>query len=201
MKRYTEEDTGILSEILRNDGTISVPTDTVYGVCARMSEKAEARLREVKNRPKTKSFPLMCSNLAQIREIAETDERAERIIKAFMPGPVTVILKKRENVPAYVNGGMSTLAIRMATSPVLKELIELTGTPVFMTSANQSGEKTCTNLDEIEQACPLLDGMLEGSTQFGEASTIIDCSSSDIRILRPGPVTLEDIKNVLGEEN
>ena len=197
MKRYSAEQTAELAEILRNDGTISVPTDTVYGVCARISEKGQENLRDVKNRPLTKAFPIMCADREQMESIVYVDERAGRLVDKLMPGPVTLILKKREEVPDYVNGGLETIAVRMATSDVLRELILKVGEPLFMTSANQSGEKTCTSLDEIEQACPLLSGMMEGATEFGEASTIIDCTQPEIRILRQGPVTMEDIERIL----
>lgn len=198
MKRYTQKQTAELSEILKKDGVISVPTDTVYGVCARISSvQAQENLREVKHRPLTKAFPVMCADEEQIRSIAEVDARAEKLIRAFMPGPVTFILKKKEEVPSYVNGGMDTLAIRMATSPALEELIRMTGCPVFMTSANQSGEPVCTSLDEIEQSCPTLDGMMEGDVTFGEASSIIDCTKEVPVILRQGPVTDEMISEVL----
>ena len=130
------------------------------------SEKAQENLRDVKHRPLTKAFPVMCADENQIKEIAYVDDRAEKLIRAFMPGPVTFILKKKEEVPAYVNGGMETLAIRMATSDALRELIKAAGAPVFMTSANQSGEPVCTSLDEIEKSCPTLDGMLINEAKF-----------------------------------
>lgn len=200
MKRFHDTETDKLAAILRNDGVISVPTDTVYGVCARMnSEKAQENLREVKNRPLTKAFPIMCCDEDQIRTIAEVDERSEKLICAFMPGPVTLILPEKKDIPAYVNGGMTTLAIRMATSDALTELIRKTGSPIFMTSANQSGQPVCKNLDEIEKNCPLLDGMMEGNVSFGEASTIIDCTKDDIVILRQGPVTMDDIRKALNQ--
>ena len=198
MKRYSQSEIAAMAEILKNDGVLSVPTDTVYGVCARMdSEKAQENLRDVKHRPLTKAFPVMCADEDQIKEIAYVDDRAERLIRAFMPGPVTFILKKKEEVPAYVNGGMETLAIRMATSDALRELIKAAGAPVFMTSANQSGEPVCTSLDEIEKSCPTLDGMMEGNVSFGEASTIIDCTGNELKILRQGPVMMEQIEKVL----
>jgi L-threonylcarbamoyladenylate synthase len=198
IRRYSASEVNELAEILKQDGTISVPTDTVFGVCARMdSLQAQENLRDLKHRPATKAFPIMCSGLAQIKTIAEVDARAEKLIQALMPGPVTLILPKKPEVPEYVNGGMATLAIRMATSPAVKELIEETGCPIFMTSANQSGEPTCTSLDEIEQSCPGLGGMLEGSVTFGEASTIIDCTGTELKILRPGPVNMEEIQKVL----
>jgi len=198
MKRYKQNEIAAMAEILKKDGVISVPTDTVYGVCARMdSQQAQENLRDVKHRPAMKAFPVMCSDEAQITEIAEVDARAEKLIHAFLPGPVTLILKKKEGVPDYVNGGMGTLAIRMATSDALRQLIQASGTPVFMTSANQSGEPVCTSLDEIEVSCPTLDGMMEGNVSFGEASTIIDCTSEEVKILRQGPVTMEQIQKAL----
>lgn len=196
--RFQSNEINKLVEILKENKVISVPTDTVYGVCARMdNEEAEDALREVKNRPLTKAFPLMCKDEVQIKEIAYVSEKAEKIIKAFMPGPITIILKKKESVPAYVNSGMETLAIRMATTKEIKEIIEELGSPLFMTSANQSGEKTCTTLDEIETSCPLISGMLVGDTKFGEASTIVDVSNDEVKILRQGPISLEDINTVL----
>lgn len=201
MKRFTENQIEEMAEILRNNGVLSVPTDTVYGVCARMDTmEAQENLRNVKNRPAAKAFPIMCADEDQIASICHITQMDHLLIEAFMPGPVTLILKKKEHVSSWVNGGMDTLAIRMATSDALKRLIQTLGVPVFMTSANQSGEPVCTCLDEIEKSCPLLDGMMEGDVSFGEASTIIDCTSGEVRILRQGPVTMEEIQRVLDQK-
>lgn len=194
MKRYKQNEIDELAEILKRDGVISVPTDTVYGVCARMNSiKAHDNLVIAKNRPSTKPFPVMCADEEQIKSIALVDENAEKLIRAFMPGPVTLILKKKPEIPAYVNNGGATIAIRMATSKVLEDLIRKTGSPIFMSSANQSGESTCTSLDEIEKSFPNLDGMMEGDVSFNEGSTIIDCTLKEIQILRLGPVSMEQI--------
>ena len=198
MKRYKQTEIDELAKILKNDGVISVPTDTVYGVCASInSKKAYYKMRGIKNRPSTKPFPIMCADEEQIERIAIVDERAKKLIQAFMPGPITLVLKKKVNMLSYISNDKDTIAIRMATSKAIKELIIKTGSPIFMSSANQSGEKTCTSLDEIEKACPLLDGMLEGSVTFGKGSTILDCSSGDIKILRQGPILREQIDKVL----
>lgn len=201
MKRYKQSEIDELAEILKRDGVISVPTDTVYGVCARMnSVKAHDKLVIVKKRPETKLFPVMCADEEQIKSIAIVDEKAEKLIRAFMPGPITLILKKNPQIPDYVSNGGTTIAVRMATSKALEELIRKINSPIFMSSANQSGEPTCTNLDEIEKACPLLDGIMEGSVSFGRASTIIDCTSEEIKILRSGPISMEQIKEVIKNE-
>lgn len=195
IKRYKKDEIDELANILKNDGIISVPTDTVYGICARInSKKAHGRLMEIKNRPNEKSFPIMCMNEKQIKNIAVVDQRAEKLIRAFMPGPITLILKKNSNIPDYVSNGKDTIAVRMATSKVIENLIKKTGSPIFMTSANQSGKPVCNNLDEIERECPNLDGMLEGTVIFGEGSTIIDCTQEELQILRLGPISMEQIK-------
>lgn len=202
MKRYKQNETDALAEILKRDGVISVPTDTVYGVCARMnSVKAYNNLKITKNRPSTKLFPVMCADETQIKSIALVDERAEKLIRAFMPGPITLILKKKPEIPKYVNNGGATIAVRMATSKALEDLIRKTESPIFMSSANQSGEPPCASLDEIEKSCPTLDGMMEGKVSFGKGSTIIDCTLEKIQILRLGPVSMEQIIEVLERIN
>lgn len=198
MKRWKQSETDAMAEVLRRDGVISVVTDTVYGVCARAdSPQAEERLRIVKNRPQTKSFPLMCADLQQLKTVAKTDERSEKVIRALMPGPLTVILPKRDEIPSYVSGGKDTVALRLACSQALYCLIRKTGCPIFLTSANQSGQPECRTLDEIEANCPLLDGMMEGEPSFGQASTIVDLTKEEPVILREGPVSMESIMEVL----
>ena len=152
MKRYTKMQIDELAEILKNDGVISVPTDTVYGVCACMnSKKAYENLVVTKNRPESKLFPIMCADLEQIKSVAIVDDIAEKLINAFMPGPITIILKSNPELPKYVNNNGKTIAIRMATSKALEELIKKVGSPIFMTSANISGEPSCQTIEEVEK--------------------------------------------------
>ena len=198
IKRYKQDEIDKLVQILKNNGVISVPTDTVFGICARInSQIAHDKLIEVKKRPFNKAFPVMCANEEQIKSIAIVNERAEQLIKAFMPGPITLVLKKNKDLPEYVTSGKDTIAIRMATSETIKKLILELESPIFMTSANQSGEPTCTSLDEIEKMCPKLDGMMEGNVIFSKGSTIIDCSVDEIKILREGPITIEQINEIV----
>lgn len=194
MQRFKSDQIEELVKILKNDGVISVPTDTVYGVCAQIQTKqAQEKLREVKQRPKTKAFPIMCKDIQQASEYCLIDERAKKIMEAFMPGPLTVILKVKEDIEDYIHNGNPTLAVRLATSKTLEQLLDQLGCPIFLTSANQSGAPTCTTLEEIAENCPLLDGMLEGEVSFGQASTIVDLTKEEIQILRQGPITLEQI--------
>ncbi len=198
IKRYKINEIEKIAQILKNDGVISVPTDTIFGICARInSQIAYNKLLEVKRRPLNKAFPVMCANKEQIKNIAIVDEIAEKIIKVFMPGPITLVLKKNSTLPEYVTNGKDTIAVRMATSKALEKLITEIGSPIFMTSANQSGEPECTNLGEIEKSCPLLDGMMEGEVYYSMGSTIVDCTSKKIEILREGPISFEQIKKII----
>lgn len=198
IKRYKLNEIEKMAQILKNDGVISVPTDTVFGVCGRIESKiAYNKLIKLKNRPLEKSFPVMCANVNQIKNIAVVNERTEKIIKEFMPGPITLVLKKNNNLPDYVTNGKDTIAVRMATSKAIEELILKAESPIFMTSANKSGEPECTTLEEIEATCLLLDGMMEGEVFYSQGSTIIDCTSEEIKILREGPVSLEKVKNII----
>lgn len=204
MKRYKKNEIDQLATILKNDGVISVPTDTVFGICAKInSKKAYEKLVSIKNRPSTKSFPIMCRDEEQIKSIAIIDERVEKLIHAFMPGPVTLVLNKKPDVFSYINNRgeniTDELAVRMAPTKILEELIMKVESPLFLTSANKSGEPACKSLDEIEKICPSLDGMMEGETSLGRASTIIDCTKDNIIIQRSGPISIEQIEEVLND--
>ena len=202
MKRYSQDDIDTVIKILKDDGVISVPTDTVYGICARVNSlKAFHKLVEIKNRPDNKNFPIMCSDLEQIKSISIVDKKVKKLINAFMPGPITLVLRKKNDTFLTINNGgereTNEIAVRMATSSFLKEVIIGVGCPLFMTSANKSGMEVCKNLDDIEKMCPTLDGMVEGDVSFGEASTIVDCTGYNIVIQRSGPISEEQVMEAL----
>ena len=202
MKRYSQDDIDTVIKILKDDGVVSVPTDTVYGICARVNSlKAFHKLVEIKNRPDNKNFPIMCSDLEQIKSISIVDKKVKKLINAFMPGPITLVLRKKNDTFLTINNGgereTNEIAVRMATSTFLKEVIIGVGCPLFMTSANKSGMDVCKSLDDIEKMCPTLDGMVEGDVSFGEASTIVDCTDDNIVIQRPGPIAEEQVMEAL----
>ena len=202
MKKYRQSDIETIIKVLKDDGVISVPTDTVYGICARVnSPKAFNKLVEIKNRPANKNFPIMCSDIEQIKSIGIVDKRVEKLINTFMPGPITLVLRKKNDTFLAINNGgkreTNEIAVRMATSSFLKEVIIGVGCPLFMTSANKSGMDVCKSLDDIKKMCPTLDGMVEGDVSFGEASTIVDCTGCNIIIQRSGPISEEQVMEAL----
>lgn len=166
MKRYKENEIDQLASILKKDGVISVPTDTVYGLCVRInSSKAYDKLVAIKNRPSNRNFPVMCANKEQIKKIAIVGEREEKLIDKFMPGPITLVLNKKLEAFSTINNAgtrtTSELAVRLAPTKILKDLITKVESPIFMTSANLSGEKECSSLLKIEETFPTLDGIME----------------------------------------
>ena len=199
-KIYNENEIDELVYILKNDGVISVPTDTVYGLCGKIdSKKAYEKLLEIKERPINKAFPIMCADEKQVRKIGIVDKNVEKLISEFMPGPITLILERNENLDDYITNGKDTIAVRIATTKALVELIRKVGTPLFMTSANKSGEPGCKNIAEIEKLSPLLDGILYGKYSFGKASTIVDCRFGEIKIIRKGPISEKEIRDILSK--
>ena len=202
MRRYSQNEINEVAEVLNRDGVISIPTDTVYGVCARInSQKAFENLVNAKHRPANKSFPVLCLNEEQIKSIAIVNSNAEKLIHAFMPGPITIVLKKKKEAFEYINNaGKRTsdeLAVRILPLKFIKELIQKVGSPLFLSSANLSGQEVCKTLDEIEVVFPNIDGIVEGDVSFGQASTIVDCTSDEIVIQREGPISKERIMEVL----
>lgn len=191
MKVFQTSDIEEIVETLNDEKIIAVPTDTVYGLCGIIkSDKTEEKIRDIKHRPKEKSFPIMCANLAQIKELCKVDDITLRIIEEFMPGPLTIVLEKIDS--------SDTLAIRYATSKTLEEVILKTG-PLYMTSANLSGEKPCATIKEIEETCVGIDGILEGTPEFNQASTVLNCVNG-YNVLREGPISQEEINKVIKKE-
>ena len=200
VKIYNENEIDELVYILKNDGVISVPTDTVYGLCGKIdSKKAYEKLLDIKERPINKALPIMCADEKQVRKIGIVDKNVEKLISEFMPGPITLILERNENLDDYITNGKNTIAVRIATTKALVEIIRKVGTPIFMTSANKSGEPECKNIAEIEKLSPLLDGILYGKYSFGKASTIADCRFGEIKIIRKGPISEKEIRDILSK--
>ena len=198
IRKYREDEIEKLTDILLNDVVIAVPTDTVYGLCAKInSKKAYKKLIEIKKRPLNKLFPIMCADEMQLRSIAKINNNANKIINALMPGPITLVLEKKCDFLLEDINKSNTIAVRLATSSLLEELIRNVKEPVFMTSANISGEPVCESIEEIERKCQLIDGIVESDIPNGTASTIIDCTSKEIKIIREGPITIDQIKEVI----
>lgn len=191
------------AELLKNGKRVIFPTETVYGLGANaLDPDAVKSIFEAKGRPSDNPLIVHIAELSQLDSIAEeVPEKAKILIDAFWPGPLTVILKRKNNIPDVVTAGLDTVGIRMPENPVARELIYLSGVPVAAPSANISGRPSPTDAKYvIEDMMGRVEGIIDGGDcQVGVESTVIDMTGEIPTILRPGGVTCEEITELLGE--
>lgn len=192
-------------EILRQGGLVAFPTETVYGLGANgLDGEACARIYAAKGRPSDNPLILHVANRSMVDQVAaKVPPLAEKLLAAFCPGPITLILKRRAIVPDRITGGLDTVGIRMPENDVARAMIKEAGVPIAAPSANISGRPSPTTAEtvarDMDGRIPLiLDG---GASHFGVESTIVDCTGSKAVILRPGAVTREMLAELLGEDS
>lgn len=186
----------IAADLLKNGEVVAFPTDTVYGVaCVYDNPNAIEKMKRAKGRPESKPFPLMVSNKKHIIDIAEVDNRTERIIDAWMPGALTIILRKKDTLPDFATNNEPTVAIRMADDELVSSIIEKVGKPLLVTSANISGEPSTSRYKEVyESLNGRISALIARDSLGARASTIIDLTKDEIKVLREGPITLDRIE-------
>lgn len=175
---------------------IIFPTDTVYGIgCPIFDIKNIHKIYDVKHRSLEKPLACLCYNLTQIEDIAEVNERVEKIITAFMPGALTLILKAKPIVTAKI--GYKTIGVRIPDSKLALELLKENG-PMLTTSVNESGETPLSNYEEIVQAYGnLVDYIYPATQKFSNiSSTVIDCTEDSLRLIREGTISLKQINEI-----
>ena len=187
-----------VASIIREGGIVIFPTETVYGIGVNgLNETAIKKLYEVKQRPINKPISLLVNSIEMIEEIAKDITEIEYdLIKRFFPGPLTIVLKKREIVLDIVTAGFNTVGIRMPENEIALKLIEYAGVPIATPSANISGRPSGTNLKEImkdfnNKVDYFIDG---GISKIGVASTIVQVVNDNPYILRKGKISEEQIK-------
>ena len=190
---------------LKKGELIIYPTDTVYGVGGVLKEDTLKKIYEAKTRSFSSPLIALVNSLDKVDEIAiisdEHREKINKLIERFWPGGLTIILKKRENVPAIMVSNGETVGVRMPNHKLALDIIESAGGILATTSANISGEATPSSFVEIspifkERVDIVIDG---GRCPIGTASTIIDMSKSKISILREGSISKEEIENIIGK--
>lgn len=198
MRTYSKEEINAVADALQNHKIIALPTDTVYGVGVMYGDlKDLQRLKNAKHRPETKPIPMMVSSIEHMEQVAVVDERVKKIAEHFLPGALTLVLRVKEEVPAEYTNGLETIAVRIPDEPFILRVIDELNTPLLVTSANQSGAKTALTSDDVLEQLPDIDGLVLGKCRALQASTIVDCTQEKLKILRPGPITLEQLEACL----
>ena len=182
------------ASILRNGGLVVFPTETVYGLGGNGTDDSAAKkIYAAKGRPSDNPLIIHIAAPEDAARYAHVSPMYERLAKAFMPGPLTVILPKKETVPASVTGGLDSVAVRCPSHPVAHRLIELAGIPVAAPSANLSGKPSPTSALHVAQD---LDGRVDmildgGDCEIGLESTIVKIDGDGLVLLRPGAITYD----------
>ena len=194
---------GQAAEILRCGGLLAIPTETVYGLGADgLNEDAVRHIFEAKGRPQDNPLILHIPDAGWLtRYCKNVPETAYRLAERFWPGPLTMILPKADCVPLVTTGGLDTVGMRCPDHTVTRAIIAAAGVPVAAPSANTSGRPSCTSAAHVrEDMDGRIDGVVDGGAcRVGVESTIIDLTCTPPRLLRPGGLPLEDLREVLGE--
>lgn len=190
------------ANMLASGETVAFPTETVYGLGANaLDEKAVKKIYEAKGRPSDNPLIVHIAELTQLEDIVETvPEKARRLMKAFWPGPISIIMRRKNTIPDCVTAGLDTVAIRMPENAEAFVLLRLAGCPVAAPSANLSGKPSPTRPEHVIHD---LDGRVGGIVagrccEVGIESTVIDITSEPPVILRPGIITREDVESIIG---
>lgn len=199
----TDENIKKGAKILKEGGLVAFPTETVYGLGANVFlPEAVARIFEVKGRPRFDPLIVHISRHGMVsRLFREIPPLAEMLMEKFWPGPLTLVLPKKEEVPDIVTAGLSTVAVRMPAHPVALKLIDWADVPVAAPSANRFGHLSPTQAEEValdlgEGVDLILDG---GKTEIGVESTIIMIEEGKVFLLRPGGLSIEEIEKWVGK--
>ncbi len=191
------------AEILRRGGLLAIPTETVYGLGANgLDETAVLHIFEAKGRPQDNPLILHIPDAGWLeRCCADVPESAYRLAERFWPGPLTMILPKKDIVPYRTTGGLETVGMRCPDHAVTRAIIENAGVPVAAPSANLSGRPSCTSAEHVrEDMDGKIDGIVDGGAcSVGVESSIIDLTVTPPRLLRPGGLPLESLREILGE--
>lgn len=192
------------AEVLRNNGIVAFPTETVYGLGGNVySETAARKIFQAKNRPIDNPLIIHISDQDMLEEVAvNIPEKAYRLIKVFWPGPLTLILPRNPRIPPIVSSYLDTVAVRMPAHPVAIGLIRELGSPIAAPSANLAGKPSPTSAEHVIRDLSgrvdlIIDG---GETIHGIESTIINILEEPPILLRPGAYPVEEIERVLGEK-
>jgi L-threonylcarbamoyladenylate synthase len=184
------------AEILQAGGVIAYPTETLYGLGALAGNaRAVERLRKIKG--KAEPMLVLVSGVAMAKRYAVLDRRAQKIARKFWPGPLTLILKSKTDMLLTARGGSRGIGLRASSDPFAMALVEALGEPIISTSANRSGEKPLTSAGRIAKELGSgLDLVVNAGLRAGKASTLVDLSGPEMKLVREGALKFELIRKV-----
>ena len=188
------------AEILKNGGIAAIPTETVYGLAASaLDEEAVKKVFIAKGRPQDNPLIVHIADIDTLSEIAaDIPDGAYKCAEKFWPGPLTMVLKRTDKIPALVSAGLDTVAVRMPSDKTARDIITASGLPLAAPSANTSGKPSPTSakyvIDDLDGKIDAV--VMSGDCGVGVESTVITLVTSPPRLLRPGAVTVEQLREI-----
>ena len=187
------------AKVIKDGGIVAFPTETVYGLGANaLNEEAVKKIFEAKGRPQDNPLIIHVSNKNLDKYVKDIPECAKIMMEKFWPGPLTIILNKKDIIPNVTSANLESVGVRMPREPIALKLIEMCGVPIAAPSANISGRPSPTDVERcIEDLNGRVDFILGGNkSKVGVESTIVDCTVNPPVVLRPGGITLEMLKEI-----
>lgn len=190
-----------IASVLNNGGLAVFPTETVYGIGVdAFNEEAVKALYEKKQRPYDKPLLMHIYGIEMAESVAILDDRSRELIRRFTPGPLTLVVKKKSQVPSVAVSGGETVGLRFPSNNNFIEISKAFNRPIAATSANISGEKSATDSSGLESVKDIADIILDGGeSELGLESTIVSLVGETPKILRLGSFPKEKIEEVLGK--
>ena len=189
------------ADIIKHGGTVAFPTETVYGLGANaLDTNAVKKIFKAKGRPGDNPLILHISKISDIEKYAvDFNEKARMLAKIFWPGPLSIILPRKNTVPDAVTGGLDTVAFRIPSNKIARELISLSGVPIAAPSANLSGKPSTTEGSHVvEDLFGKVDAIIDaGKCRVGLESSVVDMVSSPPAVLRPGGIPFDKIRMII----
>ncbi len=201
----TQEIIRTAGDIIRNGGTVIFPTETVYGLGANaLDSEASKKIYKAKGRPSDNPLIVHISNLDMLNQVAKgISEHAKVLIKKFWAGPLTMIFYKKEIVPSETTGGLETVAVRMPSNLIARNIIEYAGVPIAAPSANISGRPSITTgeyaVEEMSERVDMI--ILSDDSEIGIESTVVDMTTELPVVLRPGKISQSDIIRAISKDD
>ncbi len=188
------------AQLIKCGGVIVYPTDTLYGLGANaLNPQAVLRIFKIKDRSPDQPLPVVVSNLKMAEQLASVDDKARKLIAAFWPGALTLVMPKKPTIPSAVAGGGNSIGLRAPNHPVPLAIIREANLPLVATSANKHGAPSPVEAEEaLKQIGEEVDLILDCGHVGGQSSTVIDLTKAKPLIVRCGPVTQEMIEKVIG---
>ena len=197
-----ENSTNLIIKKLRNGAVGIFPTDTVYGIgCDALNLSALKRLYNIKQRPLDKPINILVSNIDMVKKFTKNISNIEqKLIEQFWPGDLTIIFNKAEIVPNLLTSGLNTVGIRMPNNKICLDIINKLGNPIAMSSANISNELPDSNIENIlRDFNNEVDFIINsGDLKAGVPSTIVRVENNNIKLIREGKISLNDINKNIG---